>query len=64
MIDTHIYIIINCDNCGHEEDYEEYDELNIEVAEQKAIKVGKWKYNDNGNLLCKFCTSEIKGDNE
>jgi hypothetical protein len=56
VIDTNIHVILTCDDCGHDEGFEEYDEILVEAAEQAVIKRSGWQY-DGETLLCPECKS-------
>jgi hypothetical protein len=55
-IDAHIYVMLTCDDCGHEIGHEEYDEILVEPAQEKAVKENGWQY-DGETLLCPECKS-------
>jgi hypothetical protein len=42
MIESHIYVILTCDNCGATFEHEEYDREKCTDAEEVAIKKSEW----------------------
>lgn len=62
MVESHIYVILTCDNCGRTADYEDYDNHATEVAEDVAIETLEWTLQQNKGAaghdshLCPDCS--------
>lgn len=42
MIDSHVQVTLTCDDCGTVVESEDYDQLGVEAAEQKALVDYGW----------------------
>lgn len=60
MIESHIYVIITCDNCGATQDFEQYDETTTDTVIAVATSVDGWEVKDQ--VLCPDCKKEFSND--
>jgi len=58
VIESHIYVILTCDECGRTADYEDHDNLTTDVAEDVAIETLEWTQPSEGKHLCPECGEE------